>query len=292
MDVERQRRRRGRRHLDPGPEGRFGRLAADADTVSAQRRFTRAAEDVTALARGQDAVAVEQLATAPIRAMGRIAQSSNAVFLLELDAPDPHSAGQPMRAIYKPTRGERPLHDFTRNTLHLRERAAYLLSAAAAMDVVPPTALRDGPHGPGSVQLYIHPGDTPLPESAATDLEAQLHRLAVFDVLANNADRKRAHLLVDDVGHVWGIDNALTFLPYPRQRTVLLDLGGSDLDPDDAELVRQLRDGDSRAALRAALRRLLSAPEVDAFEGRLQELADHPWYPRLDDWDGRPFEWW
>jgi hypothetical protein len=260
--------------------------------VSAQRRFTRAAADIAALARGQDAAAVEQLATAPIRAMGRIAQSSNAVFLLELDAPDPHSAGQPMRAIYKPTRGERPLHDFTRNTLHLRERAAYLLSAAAAMDVVPPTALRDGPHGPGSVQLYIHPGDTPLPESAATDLEAQLHRLAVFDVLANNADRKRAHLLVDAVGHVWGIDNALTFLPYPRQRTVLLDLGGSDLDPDDAELVRQLRDGDSRAALRGALRRLLSAPEVDAFEGRLQELADHPWYPRLDDWDGRPFEWW
>ena len=292
MDVEPQRRRRGRRHLDPGPRVRLGRLAVDADAVSAQRRFTRAAADIAALARGQDAAAVEQLATAPIRAMGRIAQSSNAVFLLELDAPDPHSAGQPMRAIYKPTRGERPLHDFTRNTLHLRERAAYLLSAAAAMSVVPPTALRDGPHGPGSVQLYIHPGDEPLPESATPNVEAQLRRLAVFDVLANNADRKRAHLLVDGTGHVWGIDNALTFLPYPRQRTVLLDLGGGDLDPDDAELVRQLRDGNSRTALRAALRRLLSAAEVEAFEGRLEELADHPWYPRLDDWDGRPFEWW
>ena len=97
---------------------------------------------------------------------------------------------------------------------------------------------------------------------------------------------------MDGTGHVWGIDNALTFLPYPRQRTVLLDLGGNDLDRDDAELVRRLRDGDSRAALRSALRRLLSAAEVDAFEGRLEELADHPWYPRLDDWDGRPFEWW
>jgi hypothetical protein len=271
---------------------RLGRLAAGADAVSAQRRFTRAAEDTAALASGEDAAAVEQLATAPIRATGRIVNSSNAVFLLELDAPDPHSAGQPMRAIYKPTRGERPLHDFARNTLHLRERAAYLLSAAGAMGVVPPTALRDGPHGPGSVQLYIHPGEEPLPQSAAPDLEAQLHRLAVFDVLANNADRKRAHLLVDGTGHVWGIDNALTFLPYPRQRTVLLDLGGSDLEPDDAELVRRLRDGESRTALRAALRRLLSASEVDAFEGRLEELADQPWYPRLDDWDGRPFEWW
>ena len=155
-----------------------------------------------------------------------------------------------------------------------------------------PTVLRDGPHGPGSVQLFIHPGDAPLPEGAAPDIEAQLHRLAVFDVLANNADRKRAHLLVDGTGHVWGIDNALTFLPYPRQRTVLLDLGGSDLEPGDAELVRRLRDGESRTALRAALRRLLSASEVEAFEGRLEELADQPWYPRLDDWDGRPFEWW
>src|ERR1017187_5639743 len=100
-----------------------------------------------------------------------------------------------MRAIYKPTRGERPLHDFTRNTLHLRERAAYLLSAGAAMGVVPPTALRDGPYGPGSVQLYIHPGDEPLPESAAIDLEAQLHRLAVFDGPAKNAHRKPAHPL-------------------------------------------------------------------------------------------------
>ncbi len=270
----------------------MGRFATGADAASAQRRFSRALEDVTALASGEVAPVVEQLATAPIRAMGRVVQSSNTVFLLELEAPDPHVGGQPMRAIYKPTRGERPLHDFARNTLHLRERAAYLVSAAGAMGVVPPTVLRDGPHGPGSVQLFIHPGDAPLPEGAAPDIEAQLHRLAVFDVLANNADRKRAHLLVDGTGHVWGIDNALTFLPYPRQRTVLLDLGGSDLDPDDAELVRKLRDGESRTALRTALRRLLSAAEVEAFEGRLEELAAHPWYPRLDDWDGRPFEWW
>jgi hypothetical protein len=292
MELEPQRRRRARRHLDPGPGVRLGRFAADDGAVPAQRRFARATEDTGALASGEDAAVIEQLATAPIRATGRIIHSSNAVFLLELDAPDPHSLGQPMRAIYKPTRGERPLHDFTRNTLHLRERAAYLLSAAAAMAVVPPTALRDGPQGPGSVQLYIHRGDEPLPDSAATDLEAQLHRLAVFDVLANNADRKRAHLLVDRAGHVWGIDNALTFLPYPRQRTVLLDLGGSDLDPADVELVRGLREGGSRAALRAALGPLLSTREIDAFEGRLEELADHPWYPRLDDWDGRPFEWW
>jgi len=291
MDVERQRRRH-RRHLDPGPGVRLPRLAADVDAAATQRRFREAAGDVAALASAVDAAVLEQLAIAPVRAMGRVVYSSNAVFLLELDAPDPRVAGQPLRAIYKPARGERPLHDFARHTLHLRERAAYLLSAAAGMAVVPPTALRDGPHGPGSVQLYVHSGEEELPESAAAGLEDQLRRVAVFDILANNADRKRAHLLLDGEGHLWGIDNALTFLPYPRQRTVLLELGGSDLDPDDALLVRRLRDSSARAALREGLRKLLSAAEVEAFDGRLQELADHPWYPRLDDWDGRPFEWW
>jgi hypothetical protein len=291
MDAQPQRRRH-RRHLDPGTGMRLTRLAPDADTGSVQHRFRAAAAEVGALASGADAPVLEQLATAPIRAMGRVVYSSNAVFVLELDAPDPHVEGQPLRAIYKPARGERPLHDFARHTLHLRERAAYLVSAAAGMGVVPPTALREGPHGPGSVQLFIHAREEPLADGAAPALEEQLRRLAVFDILANNADRKRAHLLLDGDSHLWGIDNALTFLPYPRQRTVLLDLGGSDLEGADVELVRRLRDGGSRDALRAALRRLLTGAEVDAFEARLEELADHPWYPRLDDWDGRPFEWW
>lgn len=247
---------------------------------------------MAALAPPADLATIEQLATAPVRAVGAIVYASNAVFLLELDAPDPHLPGQPMRAIYKPARGERPLWDFPHHTLHLRERAAYLLSAGLGAEVVPPTALRDGPHGPGSVQLFVHPREEALTEPQAADLERQLRRVAVFDVLANNADRKRAHLLVDGAGHVWGIDNALTFLPYPRQRTVLLELGGSDLDPDDADLVRRLCAPEAAGSLRRALLGLLSAAEVHALERRVRQLAADPWYPRLDDWDGRPFEWW
>jgi hypothetical protein len=289
------RRRRRRPHLDPGgavPLGRGPSPGAARRPPPLAERLATATDEVGELAPADDLPVLEELATAPIRSHGRVVYASNAVFLLELDAPDPAVAGQPMRAVYKPARGERPLWDFPRHTLHLRERAAYLLSAALQMRVVPPTVLRDGPHGPGSVQLYIHARDEPLAPREAAALEAQLRQLAAFDVLANNADRKRGHLLLDTAGHLWGIDNALTFLPYPRQRTVLLDLGGVDLAEDDAALVRRLSGGPGRGPLRRALRRLLSAAEVAAFEGRLDELAAAPWYPELDDWDGRPFEWW
>jgi hypothetical protein len=286
--------RRHRAHLDPDGASVEDLLAraATQDARTAAERFRKAAGDLAAVAPPADAPVLENLATAGIAAAGQVARASNAVFLLELEAADPHVPDQPMRAIYKPARGERPLWDFPRRTLHLRERAAYLLSAALGMEVVPPTVLRDGPVGPGSVQLYIHPRTVPLDGDAAAGIEAQLRRLAAFDVLANNADRKATHLLVDGDGHLWGIDNALTFLPYPRQRTALLELGGSDLADGDAALVRRLRTGTSLPALRAALGRLLTAEEVAAFDGRLEELADDPWYPRLDGWGGRPFEWW
>ena len=270
----------------------LARGAVPEDARTAAERFRNAAGDLASVAPSADAPVLDHLATGAIVVAGQVMRASNAVFLLELEAPDPYVPDEPMRAIYKPSRGERPLWDFPRHTLHLRERAAYLLSAALRAEVIPPTVLREGPHGPGSVQIYIHPRTEPLDAGAAAGIEAQLRRLAAFDVLANNADRKATHLLVDATGHLWGIDNALTFLPYPRQRTALLELGGSDLAPDDAALVRRLRAGRTRAALRAALTRLLTAGEVAAFEGRLKELADAPWYPRLDGWDGRPFEWW
>jgi hypothetical protein len=288
--------RQHRPHLDPVGSPRLERLAGGSAATASPagiRRFRLAAADGSLAASPRDRAILEQLATAPISSIGRLMYASNAVFLLELDAPDPHVEGEPMRAVYKPARGERPLWDFPGRTLHLRERAAYLLSAALGTEVVPPTALRDGPHGPGSVQLFIHSRDQPLEGEERAAIEAQLRRVALFDVLANNADRKLAHLLVDRQGHLWGIDNALTFLPYPRQRTALLSLGGRDLEPGDADTVRKLQgDSAARAALRASLRWLISSNEVRALEARLDELAAQPWYPRLDHWDGRPFEWW
>ena len=257
------------------------------------RRFEAAlTRDAAEAGDVHDAGVLRRLRDEPITGIGRVVYSSNAVFVIEMEGADPDHPEEPLRAIYKPARGERPLWDFPAQTLHMREAAAYVVSAALRDGIVPPTTLRDGPHGPGSVQLYIHgpaEGTQPSPEAVGHQLQA----LAALDVLINNADRKRAHLLLGDDGRIRGIDNALSFLPYPRQRTVLIELGGRPLPDDVAGGVRELAGDDSRrAALRTELGRLIEHAEVTAFEERLDGLAALPVYPQLHPWDGRPFEWW
>jgi uncharacterized repeat protein (TIGR03843 family) len=140
------------------------------------------------------------------------------------------------------------------------------------------------------VQLFIHGAGEAVADEG---LDEQLHALAALDVLINNADRKRAHLLLGDNGRLHGIDNALSFLPYPRQRTVLIELGGRRLPAVVAARVEALAtDASRRGRLRDALVQLLDADEVEAFDDRLDGLATSRSYPRLDPWEGRPFEWW
>ncbi len=241
----------------------------------------------------RDVEIARSLAEARVERIAEVVYGSNGVFLLELDAPDPTVPAQPLRAVYKPVRGERPLWDFPRRTLYLREVAAYIVDSALGLHRVPVTVLRDGPLGPGSLQLFVHVLDRALTPERAEKLESQLRAVALLDVLINNADRKRTHLLVVDGPSVRAIDNALSFLPYPRQRTALIALGGSPLPARLAKRMQDLAGDEIRMSdLRTRLRRLLSEAEVDAFGHRVAELADDPIYPVLDDWDGRPFEWW
>jgi hypothetical protein len=292
----RNRARRTRRpHLDPIPG--LALPAEDDETAAApslRARFEAAmasgpADGVAA----RDVEVARSLVEAPIERIAEVVYGSNAVFLIELGAPDPAIPTEPLRAVYKPVRGERPLWDFPRRTLYLREVAAYIVDAALGLHRVPVTVLRDGPIGPGSVQRFVHVLEEPLTQERAEKLDSQLRAVAVLDVLINNADRKRTHLLVVNGPSVKAIDNALSFLPYPRQRTALLSLGGSQLSPRLAKRVQDLAHDEVRmSALRTRLRRLLSEAEVDAFGHRVAELAEDPTYPVLDAWDGRPFEWW
>ena len=286
---------RRRPHLDPLGARRVI-LPADLEPPGPEARTRFEAATAPGLHSGvppDEAAILEALAGAEIERMGEVPYGSNAVFLLQLAAPDPGAEGQQMRAVYKPARGERPLWDFPAHTLYLREVATYLVDAALELRHVPPTTLRDGPAGPGSLQLFVHSAHRQPASAEQSALEAQLRDVAMLDVLVNNADRKRSHLMVTTAMRVAAIDNALSFLPYPRQRTALISLGGTRLPRATRDRLRALAGDAARLdALLDRLRRLLSRPEVDAFEHRVRELAADPVYPVLDDWDGRPFEWW
>ena len=280
-----------RPHLDPGRRPRSIEVDGDeaAEIADAATRFGR----LQGHAAPADGPTETLLREAPITGMGQIVYSSNATFLVEFDAADPTNPDEPLRAVYKPARGERPLWDFRRHSLHFREVAAREVDRALGFNFIPPTILRDGPAGPGSMQLFIDSNTASLTDDEATELRDDvLPVLAALDVVINNADRKRAHILLDPANRLYAIDNALSFLPYPRQRTILIGLGGTRAPRKAAAALRSLRnDEPRRAALRERLMSLLTQYEVDAFDGRLDEFAADPIYPALDPWDGQPFEW-
>ncbi|MGD9750737.1 MAG: SCO1664 family protein [Acidimicrobiia bacterium] len=165
----------------------------------------------------------------PIEVLGRMPWSSNGTYLVALDEGGEASE---RKAIYKPLRGERPLWDFP-SGLYKREVAAYELSATLGWGVVPPTVLRDGPMGEGSVQLFVD-ADFEQHYFTVSDDErftADLQAICVFDIVANNTDRKSGHCLIGRDERVYAIDNGLSFHAEFKLRTVLWDYAGQDI-PD------------------------------------------------------------
>lgn len=142
--------------------------------------------------------------------------------------------GQSIQAVYKPRRGERPLWDFPHGTLYRREIATYLVSESLGFSFVPPTVARHGPFGIGSIQLFIdHDPDAHLLTMyQEKKYQQDILRLAAFDHLINNADRKSGHVLKGTDGHLWAIDHGICFHHEDKLRTVLWDFAGLTL-PDD-----------------------------------------------------------
>lgn len=207
------------------------------------------------------------LESGAIELVGQLAASSNETFLVEVTLGDDE-----MFAIYKPELGERPLHDFEPG-LYRRERAAYLLSEHLGWGMVPRTIIRDdGPFGVGSLQLFVEhdPEDhyfSLYHDDAGT--HDDLRRMALFDFVANNTDRKAGHVLRDPDGRIWGIDHGLCFSAPYKLRTVIWDFEGETISPEWLEQVGDLIDGvpDEIAAL-------LADDEVRAVRGRPRRLRD------------------
>jgi uncharacterized repeat protein (TIGR03843 family) len=208
------------------------------------------------------------LAEGELELLGRIPWASNATLLAKV-----RHQGLEGLAVYKPARGERPLWDFPNGTLYRREVAAYLVSEQLGWGLVPPTLARDGPLGIGSLQLYVDadPQVTAFELLAAGD--PSLARIAAFDVVTNNADRKAGHCLAGEGGRVWAIDHGLCFHVEAKLRTVLWDLAGTRLERPLLADLEALAAEASAGTLRARLRELLEPGEVAAVARRARALA-------------------
>lgn len=210
---------------------------------------------------------------------GRLLDASNATFVCRVHVPCPDPGPeQVLTAVYKPIRGERPLEDFPLGTLANREVAAYLVSEALAWSIVPPTVLRDGPHGPGAVQLWIEADDAIDPLDLLRTRSPALRRMALFDAAVNNADRKVGHLLPVEGGHVFGVDHGICFAVEPKLRTVLWVWRGAQLTDDEVRALNALRDA-LGASLGEELSGLLSRLEIAAARQRLRSLIDTRRFP-------------
>ena len=213
--------------------------------------------------------------------------SSNYVFLTRLEHPV-LGAGA---GIYKPRRGEQPLRDFP-DGLYEREIAAFQLSRLLGWNIIPPTVERSGPHGIGSMQLFIehNPAEHYFAMRERDDLDEQLVRFALYDLLTNNADRKASHLLLDPAERVWGIDQGLCFHAQQKLRTVVWDYAGTAipeawladirrvcalLDPasatDDVDVAREV----------TAFRSRIAERELAALLRRAQAILDDPVLPEM-----------
>jgi uncharacterized repeat protein (TIGR03843 family) len=212
---------------------------------------------------------------------GRMPWSSNATFLVTASAD-----GQEAKAIYKPVRGERPLWDFP-SGLHRREVAAWQLSEYLGWHLVPPTIIREGPFGEGSLQLFVAADFEQhyftLYEGRA-DLHDSLRRMCAFDVLANNTDRKSGHCLLGLDGRIYGIDHGLCFAEDFKLRTVIWEFGGERV-PDDV-----LRDvGRVAECVPLEVATLLDDEEVAALQRRAATLVDRGSFPI--DTSGHRYPW-
>jgi len=203
--------------------------------------------------------------------VGRMPNSSNATLLVEITRGD-----ESRRGVYKPLKGERPLWDFPPG-LFRREVAAYELSRSLGWCQVPLTVVRDGRFGEGSVQLFVDFAPSEhyfsLHESRP-DLHDDLRRMAVFDLIANNTDRKGGHVLLGDDGHVWGIDHGVCFSDEFKLRTVIWEFGGEEIPARLLDDVTVLA-----SSLPSAVTDLLSAEEVDAMTERIEWVLENGVFP-------------
>lgn len=215
---------------------------------------------------------------------GRLVDASNATLYCAASLD-----GVTAACVYKPVRGERPLWDFPDGTLAGREVAAYLVSEATGWGVVPPTVLRTGPFGPGMCQLWIDVDEQVDLVELARSEHIDLRRMAVYDAVVNNADRKGGHLLPTASGRVHGVDHGVCFSVEDKLRTLLWQWRGRPLPGEALDVLGRVR-AELEGPLAEALGAHLTAAEVGCTTRRVERLLSTGVYPLpSSDWPAIPW---
>jgi hypothetical protein len=225
------------------------------------------------------------LATGDLEVLGLLPNASNGTFLARVTSGDEEEL-----AVYKPRRGEAPLWDFPDGTLCGREVAAYLVARALGWPDVPATLLRDGPHGVGSVQRFVRFDPEEHYFTLAGRFPDEFGRIAVFDLVVNNADRKAGHCLLGEDGRIHVVDHGVCFSAEPKLRTVIWDLAGDPVPDPLREDLRRLGGEVRTGGIRHELAELLDDRELDALAERAEATATLDRFPDPDP-DRRPFPW-
>jgi len=194
-------------------------------------------------------------------------------------------------AIYKPRMGERPLWDFPDGTLCQREVASYITSEVLGWQIVPPTVLREGPRGMGSVQAFVDHDPEAHYFTFDESLLPQLELMAAFDAVINNADRKGGHCLLDQDNHLWGIDQGLSFNAMVKLRTVIWDFAGKSFPAKIRESLEKLCEmlDNPDHAYRQQMCALLSEHEMQSYHVRIKRLLNRGTYPLPGAGPNRPW---
>lgn len=212
----------------------------------------------------------EKISAAGLKIVGRLVDASNATLQAIIEESDPA-----IKVIYKPIAGEKPLWDFEDGNLASRELAAFIVSDSGGFDVVPFTILRDGPFGLGMVQQWIEIDSNVDIIEFGQSGDKQLKRLALFDAVINNTDRKFGHLLLDNSGKLYGCDHGVAFHKEDKLRTVLWQFAGQDFDQEEIDLLDTL----VKIDWNDKLSNFLTNDEIQALCMRIEKLIHQRKFP-------------
>jgi hypothetical protein len=223
----------------------------------------------------------EKISASPLKIIGRLVDASNATLQAVIEDSDPL-----IKVIYKPIAGERPLWDFEDGNLASRELSAFIVSNVAGFEIVPFTTLRDGPFGMGMVQQWIEVDNKVDVIEFGQSENPQLKRLALFDAVINNTDRKFGHLLLEQSGKLYGCDHGVAFHKENKLRTVLWQFAGINFDQDEINLLGALLKIDWREKLSS----YITDEEIQALYVRIQNLISDGKFPEpSQNWPAVPW---